>query len=315
MSARTASTYTITPIGVLRDFVVACRPLQWQKNLLLFAAFIFSARAAWVWDDPGTWAPLLLTAFVGFWLFNAIASGEYLINDALDIERDRLHPRKRFRPIASGRVPLPVAYAGGLALVAGGVTGAFALDGRFGVVAAAYAGLTVSYSLWLKRLVIVDVVVIASGFTLRAVAGAAAIDVPISPWLFVCTTLGALFISVAKRRQELVLLTDAAGAHRGVLQEYTLDVLDQMSSVSASATIVAYALYVVSAENLPSDHSMLVTLPFVLYGVFRYRLIAERQPERQPERNADELISRDAPLLVSVLLFALTALAVLAADL
>ncbi|TAJ21137.1 MAG: decaprenyl-phosphate phosphoribosyltransferase [Dehalococcoidia bacterium] len=310
MSVQAASTSPITPLGFARDFVVACRPMQWQKNLLVFAAFIFSARAAWVLDDPDSWGPLLLTAFGAFWLFNAIASGEYLLNDALDIERDRLHPRKRFRPIASGRVPLPAAYVGGFVLVVAGVAGAFSVDAHFGVIAAGYAALTAAYSLWLKRLVIVDVVVIASGFALRAVAGAAAIDVPISPWLFVCTTLGALFISVAKRRQELVLLTDNAAAHRGVLSEYTLDVLDQMSSVSASATIVTYALYVVSAENLPANHSMLLTLPFVLYGVFRYRLIAEQQPEK----NADELISRDVPLLLSVLLFGLSALAVLAVD-
>lgn len=310
MSAHTASTSTITPAGFVRDFLVACRPTQWQKNLLLFAAFIFSARAAWAWDHPDTWGPLLLAAFAGFWLFNAIASGGYLLNDALDVERDRLHPRKRSRPIASGRLPLPAAYAGGLLLVAGGVAGAFVLEIHFGMIAAGYAALMAAYSLWLKRLVIVDVVVIASGFALRAVAGAAVINVPVSPWLFVCTTLGALYIAVAKRRQELVLLTGEAGMHRGVLGEYTLDVLDQMSSVSASATIVAYALYVVSAENLPSDHSMLLTLPFVLYGVFRYHLIAEQQPEK----NADELISRDVPLLVSVLLFGLTALAVLAAD-
>lgn len=310
MSTRTASTSAITPAGFVRDFLVACRPMQWQKNLLLFAAFIFSARAAWAWDDPDTWGPLLLNAFAGFWLFNAIASGEYLLNDARDIEGDRLHPRKRFRPIAAGRVPLSVAYVGGFVLISVGVAAAFVLDSQFGLIAASYAALTLAYSLWLKRLVIVDVVVIASGFALRAVAGAAVIDVPTSSWLFVCTTLGALFIAVAKRRQELVLLTDEAGAHRGVLGEYTLDVLDQMSSVSASATIVAYALYVVSAENLPSNDSMLLTLPFVLYGVFRYHLIAERQPEK----NADELITRDVPLLVAVLLFGLTALAVLAAD-
>lgn len=305
-----APTASISASSAVRDFLVACRPMQWQKNLLLFAAFIFSARAAWVWDDPGTWGPLLLMAFAGFWLFNGIASGEYLLNDALDIERDRLHPRKRHRPVASGRLPLPAAYVGGTLLVLGGVVGAFLLEVHFGMIAAAYAALTAAYSLWLKRLVIVDVVVIASGFALRAVAGAAVIDVPISPWLFVCTTLGALFIAVAKRRQELILMAGDAGAHRGVLGEYTIEVLDQMSSVSASATIVAYALYVVSAENLPADHSMLLTLPFVLYGVFRYHLIAEQQPEK----NADELISRDVPLLISVLLFALTALAVLAAD-
>lgn len=310
MSARTVAGSAGTPVGFARDFIIACRPMQWQKNLLLFAAFIFSARAAWVWDDPGTWGPLLLKAVAAFWLFNAIASGEYLLNDAVDVRQDRMHPRKRLRPIAAGRLSLPVAFGGGALLAVGGLGAAFLLGQRFGMVAAGYGVLTLAYSLWLKRLVIVDVVVIASGFALRAVAGAVVIDVPVSPWLFVCTTLGALFIAVAKRRQELLLLAGTAEAHRGVLGEYTLDVLDQMSSVSASATIVAYALYVVSAENLPADHSMLLTLPFVLYGVFRYRLIAERQPER----NADELISRDRPLLLSVMLFAVTALAVLAAD-
>lgn len=205
---------------------------------------------------------------------------------------------------------MSAAYVGGAVLVLGGVIGAFVLDVNFGMIAAGYAAMIAAYSLWLKRIVIVDVVVIASGFALRAAAGAVVIDVPISPWLFVCTTLGALFIAVAKRRQELVSLSGAAAAHRGVLAEYTLDVLDQMSSVAASATIVTYALYVVTAENLPADHSMLLTLPFVLYGVFRYRLIAEQQPEK----NADELISRDAPLLLSVLLFGLSAFAVLAVD-
>ncbi len=310
MSTRTASITPTTPAGFVLDFFIACRPMQWQKNLLLFAAFLFSARAAWTLEDPDSWQPLLLTAFGAFWLFNAIASGEYLLNDAVDVEQDRLHPRKRFRPIASGRVPLPAAYVGGAVLVLGGVIGAFVLDVNFGMIAAGYAAMIATYSLWLKRVVIVDVVVIASGFALRAAAGAVVIDVPISPWLFVCTTLGALFIAVAKRRQELVLLSGDAAAHRGVLAEYTLDVLDQMSSVAASATIVTYALYVVTAENLPANHSMLLTLPFVLYGVFRYRLIAEQQPEK----NADELISRDVPLLLSVLLFGLSAFAVLAVD-
>ena len=304
MSTQTASITPMTPTGFVLDFLVACRPMQWQKNLLLFAAFLFSARAAWTLDDPDSWRPLLLTAFGAFWLSNAIASGEYLLNDAIDFEQDRLHPRKRFRPIASGRVPLPAAYVGGAVLVLGGVIGAFVLDVNFGMSAAGYAAMIATYSLWLKRVVIVDVVVIASGFALRAAAGAVVIDVPISPWLLVCTTLGALFIAVAKRKQELVLLSADAAAHRGVLAEYTLDVLEQMSSVAASATIVTYALYVVSADNLPADHSML------LYGVFRYRLIAEQQPEK----NADELISRDVPLLLSVLLFGLSAFAVLAVD-
>lgn len=294
--------------GVLGALIVAGRPMQWQKNVLVYAALIFSGGAAWTLREPSTWVPLLTLATLAFVLFNVIASGEYLVNDVVDVERDRLHPRKRARPIASGRVPLTLAATVGVALIALGIAGGLVISVSFAVVAATYAALTLSYSLWLKRLVIVDVVVIAFGFTLRALAGAVAIAVPISPWLLVCTTLGALFIAVAKRRQELVLLTAEAQEHRAVLGEYTVGILDEMSSVAASATIVAYVLYVVSAEALPENHAMLLTLPFVLYGVFRYRLIAERSPER----NADELISRDLPLLVSVILFAVTALVVLA---
>ena len=150
----------------------------------------------------------------------------------------------------------------------------------------------------------------ATGFAIRAIAGAAVIDVPISPWLYVCTTLGALFIAAMKRRQEAVLLEGAAASHRGVLADYTVATLDQIASVAMSAVIFAYALYATTAENLPQNNSMLITLPFVLYGLFRFRLIGERYPER----NADELIVRDLPLLGSVALFGFTALVVLALD-
>jgi 4-hydroxybenzoate polyprenyltransferase len=298
------------PVGFIRDLIIAARPLQWQKNLLLYAAFIFSARTAWSWRAPEDWIPLFLLATVGFLLFNAISSGEYMVNDALDVERDREHPRKRLRPIAAGRISVRTAFTVGTGLVVGAVALSFLLSVPFGLVALGYAALTFAYSFALKHLVIVDVITIASGFALRAMAGAVVIAVPISPWLFVVTTLGALFIAVAKRRQELVLLGSESHSHRGVLREYSLDFLDQMSSVSAAATIVAYALYAVTAENLPDDDSMLLTLPFVIYGVFRYRLIAQRNPER----NADEMIMRDLPLLLSVVLFALTALVVLAFD-
>lgn len=185
--------------------------------------------------------------------------------------------------------------------------GGLAISTPFAVVAAAYALLTLAYSMRLKQIVIVDVLAIAFGFTTRALAGAVAIAVPVSPWLLVCTTLGALFIAVEKRRQETVFLDADAGDHRAVLGEYTASALDQMSSVATSATIVTYTLYVVSAENLPANHSMLLTLPFVLYGLFRYRLIAERTPDQ----NADELIARDVPMLIAVMLFGATALAVL----
>ena len=295
---------------LLRDLLTAARPQQWVKNLLLYAAFIFSARTAWAWREPDTWLPLLLLATAGFALFSAAASGGYLINDVIDAERDRAHPAKRSRPVAAGRLSPRLAAIAGGSLIVVSVGLALAVDAGFGLLLLAYVALTTAYSAVLKRLVIVDVLLIATGFALRAMAGAAVIDVPVSPWLYVCTTLGALFIAVMKRRAELELLEQTAGEHRGALAEYTAPMLDQMAAVSMAATIVSYALYATTAENLPQDHSMLLTLPFVLYGMFRFQLIAERSPQRQ----ADELIVRDAPLLVSVALFALTARGVLAFD-
>lgn len=294
--------------GGLRDLIVACRPLQWQRNGLLYAGFIFSAGAAWSWRDPDTWVPLLLTTTGAMLLFNAVASGQYLINDVLDEERDRLHPRKRLRPIAAGRIPARSASVWGAGLVLAGVLGGLAISIEFALVAAGYASLTLAYSFGLKRLVIVDLVAVAAGFTLRAAAGAVAIAVPISPWLLVCTTLGALFIAVAKRRQELLLLGVQAQRHRAVLGAYPLAALDAMLAAAAAATIAAYTLYAVLAEHLPRNHTMLLTLPFVLFGVLRYRLVAAQSPERY----ADDLLSRDRPLLATVILFAATALVVMA---
>ena len=297
-------------IQLVRDLLVTARPMQWSKNLLLYAGFIFSARTEWSWREPEDWFPLLLVTTAAFLLFNAISSGTYFFNDSMDAERDRLHPRKRFRPVAAGRITPGQARVAGCGLIVAGVALGFLLEPMFGVAAAGYAALTLAYSLALKQIVIVDVIVIATGFALRAIAGAAAIDVPISPWLFVCTTLGALFIGSMKRRQEVLLLDVNAAEHRRVLGEYTVPVLDQMSSVSMAAAIVAYSMYVTTADNLPANNSMLFTLPFVLYGLFRFRLIAERTPER----NSDELIVRDLPLLASVVLFGLTALVVLILD-
>ncbi len=297
-------------LTVLRDLLVTARPQQWLKNLLLYAGFVFSARTAWGWRDPETWAPMLLTASAAFALFTVAAAGGYFINDALDAERDRAHPRKRERPVAAGRLRLRAAAGAGGLLVAVAVAGSLALDLAFGAILLAYVALTAAYSLALKHLVIVDVLVIATGFALRAIAGAAAIDVPVSPWLYVCTTLGALFIAVMKRRSEVVLLERESADHRHALGEYTWSVLNQMAAVSMAATIVAYALYATSAENLPDNHSMLATLPLVLYGMFRYQLISERKPDRQ----AEELLLRDIPLLLSIALFGLTAFAVLAVD-
>lgn len=296
--------------GLGIDLVRTARPQQWAKNLLLYAGFIFSARTEWSWRQPDEWMPLLLMATAGFIVFNVLSSGTYFINDAVDAEADQRHPRKRLRPVAAGRISPRNAWLIGVTLLTAGACAALLIEASFALAALAYVLITLAYSLLLKQLVIVDVLAVATGFALRGIAGALIIGVPISPWLYVCTTLGALFIAAMKRRQEVMLLDGAAASHRAVLGEYSVPVLDQMASVALAATIVAYSLYTTTAENLPANHSMLFTLPWVLYGLFRFRLLADRQPER----NADELIAHDLPLLVAIVGFGLTALVVLAFD-
>ena len=296
---------------LIRDLVATARPGQWQKNLLLYAALIFSAGEAWSPATPEVWAPMLLAVTAGFWLFNAAASGAYFVNDALDAVRDRAHPRKRARPVAAGRIPRGVAFALGAALMAGATAGALALRLEFGLALLAYVALTLAYSLLLKHLVVVDLLAVAGGFALRAVAGAAAIEVPASPWLYVCTALGALFVVATKRRQELALLdgagAEARSAHRAVLGAYTPRTLEACAATAIAAAVVGYALYAATAPNLPPDHSMLLTVPLVAFGFARFRHIAARNPAR----SADEIVARDAPLAAAIVLFVVTALVVL----
>ncbi len=291
--------------------LVTARPGQWPKNALLYAAFVFSAGASWSWRSTDQWLPMLLQATAGFLIFCLLASAMYFVNDAADAASDRAHPHKRARPVAAGQLSKGSAVSIGGTLAVLGLAGAAWLGSLFFVVATTYVALTVCYSLLLKRLVVVDLLAVASGFGLRAIAGAAAIAVPVSPWIFIVTMLGALLLVTVKRRQEIALPLPAKPdeARRAVLDQYTPAYLDQVISVATSATVVAYAMYVTTAPNLPRDHSMLVTLPIVLCGLLRFRWIAERQPDR----NVDELIFRDGALLASVALFGLTALVVLAA--
>jgi 4-hydroxybenzoate polyprenyltransferase len=295
-------------LHLARALLVAMRPAQWQKNLLLYAAFVFTAGSVWSWRASEEWAPLLLMATAAFWLFNAVASGAYLLNDVVDAERDRAHPRKRLRPVAAGRLSSRAALRVAAALILGSVVLAVWLEPRCAVVLLAYVGLTSAYSLWLKHIVVLDVIAVAAGFALRAMAGAVVIDVPVSPWLCVVTGLGALLLVLVKRRQELEVLPRGAGVPRRAPRDYTPRVLELLVWAAMAATIVAYALYVTAAENTPDDYSMLLTAPFVVFGLFRFRRVAERHPTR----NVDEVIVRDPPLLASVALFAATAFVILA---
>lgn len=288
----------------LRYLLRSMRPRQWTKNGIVFLALIFSVGQQYHLTDSSTFIPKLLESLVAFACFAMVSSADYLVNDIRDIEQDRVHPRKSKRPIAAGLLPVSTAWTAAVVLAVIGNGAAFALDWHVGVVVFAYTVLMVGYSYSLKHMVLIDLMVIAAGFVLRAMAGALAIDVPISPWLYVVTALGALFLGINKRRAELDLLQDGAGTHRKILDEYTPELLDQMASTVTAATLMAYGLYTFTAEGLPSDHSMMLTIPFVLYGIFRYLyLVNVRKEGGSPE----EVLLKDVPIILCIVGWVVTA--------
>lgn len=292
----------------LPPLLVAMRPKQWTKNGLVFLALIFSVNQAWQPLDVASWAPLLAQAIVAFAAFTAVASAEYLVNDLVDMKSDRLHPRKRRRPLAAGTLRPRTAVLAAVALGLLGLATGATLGSLFLIVLVAYGLQSLAYSFWLKHVVILDVLTNAVGFVLRAIAGALAIAVPVSPWLYSVTLLGALFIAIYKRRNELMVLETGATDHRPILAEYTTQLLDQMAAVVTAATVIAYSLYTFTAENLPKNHAMMATVPFVLYGVFRYMyLVLRREEGGSPE----EVILRDRPLLIDVVLWLVSSAAIL----
>lgn len=295
--------------GEAGALVRAMRPRQWLKNGLVSLAFGFSVGQSWQVGDPGSWLPMMAKVVVAFVAFSAVASAEYLINDLRDIESDRLHPRKRRRPLAAGALRRQTAWIAAVLLLGGGGILGASLGWRFAAALGSYAALALAYSYVLKHMVILDMLALAIGFVLRAVAGALAISVPVSPWLYLCTLFGALFIAINKRRAELTLLADGAAEHRPILAEYTTGLLDQMASVVIASTVVAYALYTVTAENLPRNHAMLATVPYVLYGVFRYMYLVHRH---DAGGSPEDVMLRDRALQVTVVLWIATAMAILA---
>ncbi len=278
----------LTPWVLLR----ALRPKQWTKNLLLFVGLIFSVNL----HHPR----LVATALLAFAVFCLLSSAGYLVNDVVDAEADRQHPMKRSRPVASGALSSAGALGLAALLALLGLAGAAALGLPFLGVVALYLLVTASYSAGLKHLVLIDVFVIAAGFVIRAAAGAVAIGVPISPWLYICTGLAALFIALAKRRAELTLLSDNAANHRRNLEHYTIELVDQLIVIVLAATLMAYTLYTFTAENLPANHLMMLTVPVVLYGLFRYLyLVRVRGDGGSPE----DIVLKDLPLVMTGLVW------------
>jgi len=286
-----------TPGALLRSL----RPRQWTKNGLLFVALAFTLNL----QRPD----LLVRTLAAFVCFCALSSAGYLLNDIVDVEADRAHPTKRLRPIAAGQIRIGVAFGLGLVLAVGGLAGAFAINPLLGVLALAYVLLTAVYSTTLKHIVLLDIFGIAGGFVIRAAAGAVAIDVPISPWLYIATLLGALLIALGKRRTELETLgVEAAVGHRRNLESYSVEFIDELILVISGAALMTYALYTFSAENLPRNHSMMLTIPVVMYGLFRYLfLVRFGEVGAAPE----DLLFRDRPLLVAVAAWGLLAVTLL----
>lgn len=286
--------------NILTDLLATARPKQWIKNGFVFAALVFASKLGQ--------ADLVAKTIVAFILFSLLSSTVYLLNDAVDAEADRKHPIKLNRPIAAGRIPVRLAVM--VAVVVGIVSlgvGAV-VDYQFGLVALAYLALNVAYTFWLKHLVLLDVFAIAGGFVLRAMAGATIIHVSISPWLYLCTILLSLFLGFGKRRHELLLLESSAGGHRRNLEEYTGPLLDDLINIVAGATIIAYSMYTFFASAVPQNRSMMITIPFVLYGVFRYLLLIHRTDfGGAPE----EAVWRDFPLLIDLVLWATTSAVIL----
>jgi 4-hydroxybenzoate polyprenyltransferase len=284
--------------GTLSALIKAMRPRQWVKNTVLFAGLVFDRQLV-----PGNWAAILRTT-AGFIIFCLLSGIVYIINDIADVEADRQHPDKKNRPIASRELPIPLARIVVVILILIIFPISYLLSPTFLLVALTYFLLNLTYSKWLKHIPIIDVFSIALGFVLRVAAGVTLVHVArFSPWLYVVTTLGSLYIGFGKRRAELALLADNANSHRRVLDGYTIPILDQYITIVSATTIVAYSLYTFSAPNLPDNHMMMLTIPFVLYGIFRYLyLIKVKHSGGAPE----DVFFSDRPLQASIILWGIS---------
>ena len=281
----------------LRALLKSLRPQQWIKNGLVFLPFMFAIGQAWSLDNLDPVPGLIGRLLVVFAAFCALSGAVYLFNDLADRNADQQHPVKRHRPIASGMVGVPLAVGVMVALIVAGLVGTFLVDRVLGGIGALYLVVNIAYSLGIKRLVLIDVLIVASGYVIRAVAGAVAIDVTPSPWLYATTAAGALFIVLGRRYAEVRLAGDTAADQRSVLRKYAGPFIGQLLTISATSAWLSYTLYTVEAENLPQNNTMLLTLPFVTFGLFRYLYLLNTSEDAEAP---EQLIARDLPLVLSI---------------
>lgn len=286
---------------MLVGLIKTMRPKQWIKNVFVFAPLVF--------DKKLTELHYLGRTIAGFLLLCAISGTVYIINDVADVDKDRQHPKKCKRPIASGRLGIRTAIGAAIVILLITLPLAFFLDPIFGGIASGYLIMQIAYSFWLKHIVIIDVMIIASGFILRVAAGVPLVDAArFSPWLYVCMMLGSLLVGFGKRRHELTLLKENANVHRQSLEDYNLTLLDHAITIVTASTLLAYALYTFSAEGFPVKYAMMLTIPFVLYAIFRYLyLIHVKGVGGEPE----EIILSDRPFQVAILLWGLSVIIIL----
>ncbi|MGQ9902287.1 MAG: decaprenyl-phosphate phosphoribosyltransferase [Fimbriimonadales bacterium] len=280
------------PVNMATAFVQAMRPHHWVKNLLVFAALLFTAQ----FTNP----TLVWQTVLGFFALCLTASSIYLVNDILDRERDRHHPKKQHRPIASGRLPVPVAWLGAVASLLAGLGLAFWLRVPFGAIVLVYAAQSMLYTFYLKHIPLLDVGIIALGFLLRAVSGAVLIEVAISPWLIICTFFLALFLGFAKRRHELVSLGESAASHRGALGDYSANMLEHLLTICLGLALQSYAIYVILSETAKAHPNLWYTLPVVTYGLLRYFFVIHRY---EVGGSPEKLIVSDRHILLTVLVW------------
>ncbi len=286
------------PLRTLKYLLLAMRPKQWTKNGVVFIAVVFAHRLGAPRD--------VLLGLLAVLVYCLVSGVVYIVNDLVDLEKDRQHPLKRNRPLASGRLSPRFALVAAILIFLAMLVVSAAASPLFLATVVAYVALNVAYSFYLKNIVLVDLFGIAGGFLLRAAGGAAIIGVGVSPWLYLCTLLGALFIGLGKRRHEILVLEGMAASHRKILGEYTTEFLEQLITIVASSTLVSYALYTYS--SYPDTHAMMATIPFAVYGIFRYLFLVHLKNEGgAPE----EILLRDRPLLIDIGLWVATAAIIL----